>query len=82
MRRLRFALLLGGWAAVVAMGTCWTVNYELTPAPAARPLQRWPVESSLAHDPQRSTLLMFVHPQCPCSREPGRVESLDGDPEP
>ena len=35
---------------------------------AASPIHRWPATSQLVRDPGRPTLIMFVHPHCPCSR--------------
>lgn len=43
------------------------LHYELTPASTASARPAWPVASRLARDPARPTLLMFVHPRCPCS---------------
>jgi hypothetical protein len=68
MRRLRWAILLGWWAVVVAFGTWRMLSYDLTPAAPASPVRWWPTATQLVRDPGRPTLLMFVHPGCPCSR--------------
>jgi hypothetical protein len=44
------------------------ISYELTPASTLRVADQWPRESTLHCDPRRPTLVMFVHPRCPCSR--------------
>ncbi len=44
------------------------VAYETTPAPTLHVDIRWPATSKLVRGSQRPTLLMFVHPRCPCSR--------------
>ena len=44
------------------------VAYETTPAPTLDAENSWPTTSELVRDPQLPTLIMFVHPHCPCSR--------------
>ena len=57
------------WLALVLAGLWYVSKYENTPgiAAAAAPLQ-FPDESSLKQTPGRPTLIMLVHPQCPCTR--------------
>jgi hypothetical protein len=43
-------------------------TYEFTPAPIAKVRNQWPSDSRLELDRQRPTLVMFIHPHCPCSR--------------
>ena len=68
MCRLRWATVLGAWAVLVTFGTWRMLSYELTPAAPASPVRWWPTATQLVRDPGRPTLLMFVHPGCPCSR--------------
>ncbi|HEV2970142.1 MAG TPA: hypothetical protein VGY55_09135 [Pirellulales bacterium] len=68
MSRFRVALIVAAWCACVTIGLTAMLDYEMTPAPIAIPSGQWPATSKLAHDPRRPTLLMFVHPHCPCSR--------------
>lgn len=64
--------LLGG-----AAGMAGLLLYSSTPGSDGRAARRWPTGSRIPHDPQRATLLMFVHPQCPCSRSSlGELEKL------
>jgi hypothetical protein len=56
------------WAGLVAVGAWAMFSYELTPAAPAKPAKRWPAGTALLRESNRTTLLMFVHPQCPCSR--------------
>jgi len=58
------------WAALVLGAAVKLVRYQMTPgAAAARPAPAaWPEESPFARDTRRMTLIMFLHPQCPCSR--------------
>jgi hypothetical protein len=44
------------------------LSYELTPAAPASPDRWWPTATQLVRDPGQPSLLMFVHPGCPCSR--------------
>jgi hypothetical protein len=60
-----FVLVWGG-LAVIGLGAM--LDFELTPAVPAVARGEWPARSSLIRDPHRPTLLMFIHPHCPCSR--------------
>src|SRR5215218_5147202 len=42
--------------------------YASTPGAAASPEPEWPRASALTRESGRPTLVMFAHPQCPCSR--------------
>ena len=55
------------WVALVGLGFWWLVRYEIEPG-AGSSLARWPAGTELALDGARPTLLVFVHPRCPCSR--------------
>ncbi len=73
-RRLVFRLgIFGLWMAVVVAGSVWLWKFSLEPgkSPAAEPV--WPQASSLPR-PGEPTLVVFLHPLCPCSR--ATVEEL------
>ncbi len=57
------------WIAAVATGFAILLRYSSTPAaePGGHPA-RWPAAAQLARDPAQSTLVMFAHPHCPCTR--------------
>ena len=66
----RKALVVGtvGWLLVVVggLGSLW--SYSVTPGePAAAPAE-WPTSTRLRPSPGLPTLVVFVHPHCPCSR--------------
>jgi hypothetical protein len=61
-------VFLWTWGGCLALGLLAMVRYEATPAPTARASDLWPDVSSLDRDPFRPTVMMFVHPRCPCSR--------------
>ena len=66
-------LILGAgavlWVALLASGIATLATYANTPGPVthAAPVE-WPLSSSLARLPGQPTLVMVLHPHCPCSR--------------
>ena len=63
---LVFAILL--WSGGVGVGLWGLWTYAATAGtPAAAP-QRWPADSTIARSPGQPALVVFAHPQCPCSR--------------
>ena len=56
------------WATAVGLGMCTLIRYENTSAAAGAAPPRWPTESRIQRRNDRFTLLMFMHPDCPCSR--------------
>ena len=67
IRRLLWIVgILWLWGVSVGMRLLW--DYALTPGMPARPPESWPAESGLPRVPGRPTLVMAVHPRCPCTR--------------
>ncbi len=56
------------WLIVVGAGLGRLWAYSQTPGPAAHASALWPAATALVRDTHRPTLLVFAHPQCPCSR--------------
>jgi hypothetical protein len=56
------------WAIALAIGFKLIAAYEYGPGTAASAPSAWPASSPLTPDGIRPTLVLFVHPQCPCSR--------------
>jgi hypothetical protein len=56
------------WIAALTIGMMKLVRYESTPGAASAAAARWVGAPQLALDASRDTLIMFVHPRCPCSR--------------
>lgn len=56
------------WLILVCGGTVLMTRYSNTPGEAASAPAVWPTGSRISIDPGKPTLLMFVHPHCPCSR--------------
>ena len=59
-----------GWMLAWPAVWMWTVRYEFTtdPPAAAFSQRHWPQQTSLELDPSRPTLVLFLHPKCPCTR--------------
>ena len=60
--------LIGGWAVLTVTGLGLMLNYKQTPGEAAVAPASFPADSSIERAPDKSTLIMIVHPRCPCSR--------------
>lgn len=57
------------WVAALAAGISVLVVYDNSPGAVAHAAPAsWPADSNLPRVPGRATLVMLVHPQCPCSR--------------
>jgi hypothetical protein len=59
---------IGLWLLAIGAGFWWVLKYQNTNGPTGLTPEHWPAKTSLAHDPKRDTLVMFVHPQCPCTQ--------------
>ena len=64
------SVLIAVWLCVVALGWYCVVRYEfsINEPPAHAAVASWPSDSPLEHVVGRSTIVMFVHPKCPCTR--------------
>ena len=65
---MKIAGLIFLWAALAVGGMGILLEYKQTPGAAAEAPSTWPMESVVPLDPQRPTLVMMIHPRCPCSR--------------
>src|SRR5437867_1902866 len=70
---LLLAILL--WFVSVGAGLSFLWSYENAAGVAAAAPSRWPNESRIKPAPDRATLVMLTHPQCPCTR--ASIEELD-----
>lgn len=67
-RRVFCVTGLAGWAALVAFGAIQLWKYEAAAgAPANSPVH-WPGDEKVTRRPGLPTLVLLVHPHCPCSR--------------
>src|SRR4029079_14760820 len=56
------------WLIGVVAGGVLLVRYQRTAGSVGRTPTGWPDSTSITRDLSRPTLLMFVHPHCPCTR--------------
>lgn len=68
IRRWAFPGALALWVGVCGGGFLLLARYQGTPAPDAAAAPRWPSRTSLRLSPSGSTLVLFAHPRCPCTR--------------
>jgi hypothetical protein len=56
------------WLVVAFLVCAKVAVYSHTPGPSAAAPVTWPTRSGISPDHRQPTLLMFLHPQCPCSK--------------
>lgn len=73
-----FILLAGSlWLGIVLTGSFLLLQYSQAPGASGALPSHWPETSWLPYDHDRPTLVMFIHPHCPCSRASiGELEIL------
>ena len=74
-RKIVLSVVCITWLAGVGSGLYVLHRYERTAGTASASPARWPTPAQITLDPHRHTLVMFVHPQCPCSA--ASIEQLD-----
>lgn len=67
---LTIAMLIAGWLVVLAMGwlAMTTYGFKRETATFVEPPRHWPSDSQLPRIDGVSSLLVFLHPKCPCSQ--------------
>ena len=68
--RFRFSIsgLVLAWGLIVSFGLFSVGVYTAVPGEAGSPPALWPDDIEIRRDLRRSTLLIFLHPGCPCSQ--------------
>jgi hypothetical protein len=56
------------WCLLVAFGIREIYGYSTTTGARAEAPSQWPAESTLARSTSKPTIIMFAHPECPCTR--------------
>ena len=56
------------WLAAIGWGLALSIDHDARPSSPSTPPPVWPPGSTVARTAKRATLLMFVHPYCPCTR--------------
>ncbi len=67
-RRMIFAAIVLAWACLVGLGIRILLTYENTPGAPAKSAARWPSNSALVRPAGKFVLVIFAHPDCPCTR--------------
>lgn len=65
--KFSLAWTLGVWGLSVGVGHLLLGAYDTRPGEEGSPRTQWPVESYLQPDSERSNVVLFLHPSCPCS---------------
>jgi hypothetical protein len=60
--------LCAAWLLAAVAGFVVILNYQNTSGRVGITPQHWPSRAQIALDHNRDTLIMFAHPQCPCTR--------------
>lgn len=68
LAKLTLSFLTVLWLGTISSGVSILWTYALTPGKTANPLSQWPAETALLPGQNTPTLIVFIHPQCPCSR--------------
>jgi hypothetical protein len=65
----RLPLLAAGlvWLGLTAAGTLMMLSYAQSPGQPGTPPPNWPAASIVPVDHALPTLVVFIHPRCPCS---------------
>lgn len=61
-------LIIALWITAALAGLFVLARYAETPGQPANPPAHWPATSRLPRDSRLPSLVMFMHPHCPCSR--------------
>lgn len=65
------------WLAIVGCGFAVLHRYEATPGRASAPSPAWPKDSPIPLEEHRLTMVLALHPRCPCSTATiGELEEL------
>jgi hypothetical protein len=59
---------LVAWCGAIAVGAREIYAFSTQPGARADAPERWPGDSTLAGPDRHAAIVMFVHPECPCTR--------------
>lgn len=70
MQRRKWVILclIAFWGMLAIGGALALEYYAAAPGDPGTPVERWPSASNLPRSADRFTLVMFLHPRCPCSQ--------------
>ena len=82
-KKLILVIFTAIWLTGMVVGMSVVNSYSNTTGAVGEPPSAWPVDCAIPRAADRDTLLMFMHPRCPCSRaglrELARILSQTGD---
>lgn len=61
-------LVAAAWMAATAGGFSALWAYAANPGDIGKPAYSWPADAYVRRHQRRPTLVLFLHPRCPCSR--------------
>ena len=64
----RRGLVLSVWLLLIMAGFLTLFLYEFTPGLAGDPPESWPQNPLISLTPVGKTVIVFAHPQCPCTK--------------
>jgi hypothetical protein len=67
-RKVFLPMVIVIWLVAIGVGLRFVLAYENSPGTVAGIPKTWPGESQVQHSSDFPTLVMMVHPHCPCSR--------------
>lgn len=67
-RPVLLAIAIVGWTCAIGAGLQQIWKYGNTPGAASAAPSAWPGSSTVALQPGQTTLVMFIHPRCTCTR--------------
>ena len=59
---------IGVWSAIVVLGVLSVADRDSRPGATGSAPRAWPAHSTLVRSRERSNVLLFAHPHCPCTR--------------
>lgn len=62
------SFLIAGWLAIICFGLVLALDFEKRPQALSSLLSAWPSASKISRLSDSYTLLIFLHPKCPCSQ--------------
>ena len=75
--RVALVATTGIWLGAVCVGIALLTSYRNTPGPVSNNGPIWPAGSRLELSQNGSTLVLFAHPHCPCTRATlGELEKI------
>jgi hypothetical protein len=66
--KLIWTVAFVAWLSAMGAGMSVLICYSNTPGALGQSPSTWPLDCAINRSADRNTLLMFVHPRCPCSR--------------